>query len=76
MDEPHFCPTLCYIMSHKYSYSLKLHNYFLVPAFDIILLTLPVEEFERSWEQNEELGLNDIDTSPADAAYNSTSDVK
>ena len=32
----------------------------------------PVEEYERSWEQNEELGLNDIDTSSADAAYNST----
>lgn len=32
----------------------------------------PVEEYERSWEQNEELGLNDIDTSSADAAYDST----
>ncbi len=32
----------------------------------------PVEEYERSWEQNEELGLNDIDTSSADAAYIST----
>ena len=31
-----------------------------------------VEEYERSWEQNEELGLNDIDTSSADDAYNST----
>lgn len=31
-----------------------------------------VEEYERSWEQNEELGLNDIDTSSADAAYNLT----
>lgn len=30
-----------------------------------------VEEYERSWEQNEELGLNDMDTSTADAAYNS-----
>ncbi|KAB1210466.1 hypothetical protein CJ030_MR6G010762 [Morella rubra] len=30
------------------------------------------EEYERSWEQNEELGLNDIDTSSADAAYDST----
>lgn len=27
------------------------------------------EEYERSWEQNEELGLNDMDTSSADAAY-------
>ncbi len=32
----------------------------------------PVEEYDRSWEQNEELGLNDIDTSSADAAYHST----
>lgn len=28
------------------------------------------EEYERSWEQNEEFGLNDMDTSSADAAYN------
>lgn len=32
----------------------------------------PVEEYVRSWEQNEELGLNDMDTSSADAAYNTT----
>ena len=31
-----------------------------------------VEEYERSWEQNEELGLNDMDTSASDAAYKST----
>lgn len=31
---------------------------------------LVVEEYERSWEQNEELGLNDMDTSSADTAYN------
>lgn len=34
-----------------------------------------VEEYERSWEQNEELGLNDIDTSSADAAYESTNNT-
>ncbi|KAL7599078.1 hypothetical protein Lser_V15G22222 [Lactuca serriola] len=28
-----------------------------------------VDEYERSWEQNEELGLNDMDTSSADVAY-------
>nr|XP_029117735.1 zinc finger protein zpr1 isoform X2 [Elaeis guineensis] len=28
-----------------------------------------LEEYERSWEQNEELGLNDMDTSSADNAY-------
>ncbi|WOK91654.1 hypothetical protein Cni_G00345 [Canna indica] len=33
---------------------------------------LIVEEYERSWEQNEELGLNDMDTSSADNAYNIT----
>ena len=32
----------------------------------------PVEEYERSFEQNEELGLNDMDTSSADVAYEST----
>lgn len=31
-----------------------------------------VEEYERTWEQNEELGLNDMDTSSADAAYDSS----
>lgn len=30
---------------------------------------MSVEEYERSWEQNEELGLNDMDTSSADNAY-------
>jgi zinc finger protein len=30
------------------------------------------EEYERTFEQNEELGLNDMDTSAADAAYNDT----
>ncbi|XP_039140216.1 zinc finger protein ZPR1-like [Dioscorea cayenensis subsp. rotundata] len=34
---------------------------------------LIVEEYERSWEQNEELGLNDMDTSSADHAYNTNS---
>nr|CAD1819473.1 unnamed protein product [Ananas comosus var. bracteatus] len=31
-------------------------------------LALRSEEYERSWEQNEELGLNDMDTSSADVA--------
>jgi len=34
------------------------------------LVLTSVEEYERSWEQNEELGLNDMDTSSADNAYN------
>lgn len=44
---------------------------------DLIVLILheflcffPVDEYERTWEQNEELGLNDMDTSSADMAYN------
>lgn len=37
---------------------------------DTVLSPSPVEEYERSWEQNEELGLNDMDTSSADAGYN------
>ncbi|EEF33874.1 zinc finger protein ZPR1 [Ricinus communis] len=51
-----------------------LANSFIAPATDDMKddKQLLFEEYERSWEQNEELGLNDIDTSSADAAYNST----
>ncbi|KAK2998358.1 hypothetical protein RJ639_024016 [Escallonia herrerae] len=51
-----------------------LANSFVAPATDDIKddHQLTFEEYERSWEQNEELGLNDMDTSLADAAYNST----
>ncbi|XP_076927077.1 uncharacterized protein LOC143590505 [Bidens hawaiensis] len=50
-----------------------LANSFVAPACDDIKddHQLKIEEYERSWEQNEELGLNDMDTSAADAAYNS-----
>ncbi|KAJ7000237.1 Zinc finger protein [Populus alba x Populus x berolinensis] len=50
-----------------------LANSFIAPATDNIKddHQLSYEEYERSWEQNEELGLNDIDTSSADAAYDS-----
>ncbi|PSR87628.1 Zinc finger protein [Actinidia chinensis var. chinensis] len=51
-----------------------LANSFVAPATDDIKddHQLTFEEYERSWEQNEELGLNDMDTSSADAAYKST----
>lgn len=51
-----------------------LANSFVAPATDDIGEDnqLTFEEYERSWEQNEELGLNDMDTSSADAAYNTT----
>ncbi|XP_057511637.1 uncharacterized protein LOC130793793 [Actinidia eriantha] len=51
-----------------------LANSFVAPATDDIKddHQLTFEEYERSWEQNEELGLNDMDTSAADAAYKST----
>nr|POE52739.1 zinc finger protein zpr1 [Quercus suber] len=51
-----------------------LANSFIAPVTEDIKddHQLTFEEYERSWEQNEELGLNDIDTSSADAAYNST----
>ncbi|KAF3451100.1 hypothetical protein FNV43_RR07189 [Rhamnella rubrinervis] len=51
-----------------------LANSFIAPMIDDIKddHQLTFEEYERSWEQNEELGLNDIDTSSADAAYNLT----
>nr|XP_043634393.1 zinc finger protein ZPR1-like [Erigeron canadensis] len=50
-----------------------LANSFIAPACDDIKddQQLTIEEYERSWEQNEELGLNDMDTSSADATYNS-----
>ncbi|KAK9062897.1 hypothetical protein SSX86_020087 [Deinandra increscens subsp. villosa] len=49
-----------------------LANSFIAPSCDDIKddHQLTIEEYERSWEQNEELGLNDMDTSAADAAYN------
>ncbi|KAI8560502.1 hypothetical protein RHMOL_Rhmol04G0261300 [Rhododendron molle] len=54
-----------------------LANSFVAPATDDIQddHQLTFEEYERSWEQNEELGLNDIDTSGADDAYTSTDAV-
>ncbi|CAL8149160.1 unnamed protein product [Prunus armeniaca] len=50
-----------------------LANSFVAPGTDDIKddHQLMFEEYERSWEQNEELGLNDIDTASADAAYDS-----
>ncbi|KAK6917036.1 Zinc finger, ZPR1-type [Dillenia turbinata] len=50
-----------------------LANSFVAPVTDDIKddHQLSFEEYERSWEQNEELGLNDMDTSSADVAYNS-----
>ncbi|KAL0854561.1 hypothetical protein Bca101_059713 [Brassica carinata] len=54
----------------------ELANSFISPVTDDIKddHQLTYEEYERSWEQNEELGLNDIDTSSADAAYETTDD--
>ncbi|KAK7860229.1 zinc finger protein zpr1 like protein, partial [Quercus suber] len=51
-----------------------LANSFIAPVTEDIKddHQLTFEEYERSWEQNEELGLNDIDTSSADGAYYST----
>ncbi|KAL7241723.1 hypothetical protein ACSBR1_014334 [Camellia fascicularis] len=51
-----------------------LANSFVAPATDDVNddHQLSFEEYERSWEQNEELGLNDIDTSSADSGYEST----
>uniref|UniRef100_A0A7N0V9F2 Zinc finger ZPR1-type domain-containing protein n=1 Tax=Kalanchoe fedtschenkoi TaxID=63787 RepID=A0A7N0V9F2_KALFE len=50
-----------------------LANSFIAPVTDDIKddRQLSFEEYERTWEQNEELGLNDIDTSSADVAYSS-----
>ncbi|CAH9111912.1 unnamed protein product [Cuscuta europaea] len=48
-----------------------LANSFVAPVTDDMRddKQLTFEEYERSWEQNEELGLNDMDTSMADASY-------
>ncbi|KAL7599082.1 hypothetical protein Lser_V15G22227 [Lactuca serriola] len=48
-----------------------LANSFIAPTTDDIKddFQLIFDEYERSWEQNEELGLNDMDTSSADVAY-------
>ncbi|CAI9108223.1 OLC1v1007777C1 [Oldenlandia corymbosa var. corymbosa] len=48
-----------------------LANSFVAPATDDIKddHQLSYVEYERSWEQNEEFGLNDLDTSSADVAY-------
>nr|BAB09120.1 zinc finger protein-like [Arabidopsis thaliana] len=56
----------------------ELANSFIAPVTDDIKddHQLTFEEYERSWDQNEELGLNDIDTSSADAAYESTETTK
>ncbi|KAI4296961.1 hypothetical protein L6164_036876 [Bauhinia variegata] len=55
-----------------------LANSFIAPVTDDLNddNQLTFEEFERSWEQNEELGLNDIDTSSADAAYEAANTAK
>ncbi|XP_027345533.1 zinc finger protein ZPR1-like [Abrus precatorius] len=55
-----------------------LANSFVAPATDDLKddNQLAFEEYERSWEQNEELGLNDMDTSSADVAYESTNTAK
>ncbi|KAK1319716.1 hypothetical protein QJS10_CPB04g01917 [Acorus calamus] len=49
-----------------------LSNSFISPVTESIEddHQLLFEEYKRSWEQNEELGLNDMDTSAADVAYN------
>ena len=41
----------------------------------LLLVYLADEDYERSFEQNEELGLNDLDTSSADAAYSGSTGV-
>ncbi|XP_057755021.1 uncharacterized protein LOC130974240 isoform X1 [Arachis stenosperma] len=55
-----------------------LANSFIAPATDDLKddNQLTFEEYERSWEQNEELGLNDMDTSAADVAYESANNTK
>ncbi|MCO5572515.1 hypothetical protein L7F22_026270 [Adiantum nelumboides] len=46
-------------------------NSFVAPITDTLEddAQLHTDEYERTWQQNEDLGLNDMDTSSADAAY-------
>lgn len=55
-----------------------LANSFVAPATDDLKddKQLTFEEYVRSWEQNEELGLNDMDTTAADVAYSSAADAE
>lgn len=48
-----------------------LANSFIAPATEMVEddVQLEFEEYERTWQQNEDLGLNDMDTSCADEAY-------
>lgn len=48
-----------------------LANSFIAPITDIYEddLQLQSEEYERTWQQNEDLGLNDMDTTSADVAF-------
>jgi len=54
-----------------------LANSFIAPATDDFEsdTQLTSEEYERTFDQNEELGLNDMDTSSADAAYLNESEM-
>uniref|UniRef100_M1ANS9 Zinc finger protein n=1 Tax=Solanum tuberosum TaxID=4113 RepID=M1ANS9_SOLTU len=54
-----------------------LANSFVAPATDDLKddKQLTFEEYVRSWDQNEELGLNDMDTTSADVAYSSAADA-
>ena len=75
------CKFLCFPRLHS-SWIIKRSRKILSICLDPLLDTscccicAADEEYERSWEQNEELGLNDIDTSSADAAYESTETTK
>ncbi|WVZ24905.1 hypothetical protein V8G54_003449 [Vigna mungo] len=55
-----------------------LANSFIAPATDDLKedKQLAFEEYERSWEQNEELGLNDMDTSSAEVGSAPTNTSK
>lgn len=39
------------------------------PADFVKMGVIAALEYERTWDQNEELGLNDMDTAAADVAY-------
>ncbi|GAB2233186.1 hypothetical protein Droror1_Dr00002404 [Drosera rotundifolia] len=59
-------------LEESWSFVDPLANSFVAPVTDDIKddKQLTFEEYERTWEQNEELGLNDMDTSSAMRRYN------
>lgn len=49
--------------------SIVVWKHVMRPADLVKMGVIAALEYERTWDQNEELGLNDMDTAAADVAY-------